>query len=102
MMHRPAMSIFAIAASPVFASFTAKAISSRRFAFFRPLRLRRSTLEVGRWTFSVSLASATPAIFPIAAFMLRIALARRWFVHPRWQHFQIDERVELERSFGHE
>jgi hypothetical protein len=28
-------------------------------------------------------------------------LARRWFVDPRGQHFQIDQFVEFERSFGH-
>jgi len=37
----------------------------------------------------------------IFACVLRETLARRRFVDPRWQHFQIDEFVEFDRGVWH-
>src|SRR5437016_13351521 len=65
--------------------------------------LRCWALNVGRWTFSVALATIpSPTFRPIFAFMLGKALSRRGLAYPRRQHFQVDQIVEFDRGVRHE
>jgi hypothetical protein len=62
--------------------------------------------SVGHRAFSFTLAAvatiASITFATVLAFMLRIAFSRRGLAHPRRQHFQVDQFVEIETGFGHE
>ncbi|OLE72150.1 MAG: hypothetical protein AUI36_01675 [Cyanobacteria bacterium 13_1_40CM_2_61_4] len=62
--------------------------------------------SVGDRAFSFTLAAvatiASITFATVLAFMLRIAFGRRGLAHPRRQHFQVDQFVEIETGFGHE
>ncbi len=62
------------------------------------------------WPISLSIQPAFVArspitrasVYAIFAFMLCIAFGRRGLAHPRRQHFQVNQVVELDRGVRHE
>ena len=73
-----------------------------RFSF------RSRAIETRPWTFSIgsALIARSPVtrapVGAIFALMLRVTLGRHGLVHPRRQHFQVDQFVEFDRGVRHE